>query len=198
MPAPTSPEYVPVDPRGTPTGKTIFAPYIFGARIELWTTLLGDAVDEMTSDPRTLNLLSTLVAFTSPQVLVEVGTYRGWGTACLAETLHLYDLPGHLWSCDPIDHGVQSLLDRADLSSRVTLVHGTFETLLDQLSTPIDFCYIDGASRLPYTKLARPRVAPGGLIAVDDCAGDWTGAKTLRRMANLYLPAHRGLVLIAV
>lgn len=191
------PEYVPVDPRGTPTGKTVFAPYIFGARTELWTTLLGGAVDEMTSAPQTLNLLSTLVAFTTPQVLVEVGTYRGWGTACLAETLHLYGLSGHLWSCDPVDHGVQILLDQAELSTYVTLVRGTFEDLLAQLHPPIDFCYIDGASRLPYARLARTRMAPGGIIAVDDCAGDWKGAKTLRRTAHLYLPTHRGLALIA-
>src|SRR5204862_124505 len=62
----------------------------------------------------------------------------------------------------------------------------------------MDFCYIDGGSRLPYTKLALQHMNPGGLIAVDDCAGDWRGAKMLRRMANLYLPTHRGLVLITV
>lgn len=195
--APPVPEYVPVDPRGQPTGKTIFAPYIFGARTDLWTTLLGGSVDEMTSAPQTLNLLSTLVAFTSPQVLVEVGTYRGWGTACLAETLHLYGLPGHLWSCDPVDHGVSQMLRQAELFDRVTLIQGTFEDLLAQLHAPIDFCYIDGASRLPYTRLALPHMATGGLIAVDDCAGAWRGAKTLRKMANLYLPTHRGLVLLA-
>ncbi len=62
----------------------------------------------------------------------------------------------------------------------------------------MDFCYIDGGSRLPYTKLALQHMNPGGLIAVDDCAGEWRGAKMLRRMANLYLPTHRGLALILV
>src|SRR5882672_3625935 len=100
------PEYVQVDQNGIPTDRIVFAPYIFGARIELWREVVGGKIDEMTSDPRTLNLLSTLVGFLEPEVIVEVGTYRGWGTATLAETLHVYGLPGHIWSCDPVDHGV--------------------------------------------------------------------------------------------
>jgi len=199
-----SPVYVPVDPKGVPTDRVTFAPTIFGSRPELWQRLFGPCVDEMTSDPQTLNILSTLVSFLAPQVIVEVGTYRGWGTVALAETLRVFELPGHIWSCDPVDHGVQQLLDQSELSTFVTLVHGTFEDLLAMLNslshgltTPMDFCYVDGGSRLPYTKLALQQMNPGGLIAVDDVAGEWLGSKMLRRMANLYLPQHRGLVLIA-
>lgn len=191
-----SPAYAPVDPKGIPTGKTVFAPTVFGHRPDLWWDLFGPTIDEMTSDPRTLDLLANLLCFTNPQVIVEVGTYRGWGTATLAETLRVYELSGHIWSCDPIDHGVAQMLENAGLSEKVTLIHGPFEGLLQELSTPMDFCYIDGADRLPYTKLALQHMNVGGIIAVDDVAQDWKGAKTLRRMANLYLPQHRGLVLV--
>jgi len=37
---------------------------------------------------------------------------------------------------------------------------------------------------------------PQGVIAVDDAAGDWRGAKMLRRIADLYLPQGRGLALL--
>lgn len=190
------PEYVPVDPKGVNTGRTTYAPTIFGSRPDLWQTLMGPTIDEMTSDPMTLNVLSSLIQFTEPKVIVEVGTYRGWGTACFAETLRLYDLPGHIWSCDPEDHGVSQMLAQAELLDRVTLVHSTFEALLEFLRTPMDFCYVDGGSRLPYAKLALQHMAPGGIVAVDDVAGDWKGSKTLRRMADLYLPQHRGLALL--
>jgi predicted O-methyltransferase YrrM len=148
-----SPAYLPVDPKGVPTEKTVFAPYIFGSRAEVWQKIFGPNIDEMTSDPRTFNLLSTLLVYAEPKTIVEVGTYRGWGTATLAETLRVYDLPGHVWSCDPVDHGVHEMLDQASLSDRVTLVHGTFEQLLEWVPE-MDFCYVDGADRLPYTKLA--------------------------------------------
>lgn len=161
----------------------------------------------MSSDPRTLNLLSDLIRFTEPQVIVEVGTYRGWGTATFAETLRTYNLPGHVWSCDPVDHGVSQMLKQAELSDRVTLIQGTFEELLEASRSvwsnfTIDFCYIDASHkdepslRLRYTRLALEYLAPGGIIAVDDAAGDWRGAKSLRKLASLYLPQHRGLALI--
>ena len=202
--------YLASDPKGTPTGRVTHAPYILSARPEFWATTLGPDIDEMTSDPKTLNLLTDLVHFTEPKTIVEVGTYRGWGTACLAETLRVYDLPGHIWSCDPVDHHVGEMLEAAELSTRVTLVTGTFEDLLAQLNSlshgftaSIDFAYIDASSktepglRLRYTKLALQYLAPHGLIAVDDTAGDWKGVQSLKRLANLSLPQHRGLTIVS-
>jgi len=197
------PDYLPSDPKGFPTDKTIFAPYIFFSRPDFWRQALGQNIDDTSSDPRTLNFLSDLIAFTEPHTIVEVGTYRGWGTAVLAETLRVYNLPGHVWSCDPIDHGVIHMLEQAELSTYVTLITGTFEDLLPQLSTPIDLAYIDASAkhepglRLRYTKLALEYLAPHGLIVVDDTAGDWKGVKSLRRLANLTLPQNRGLTIVS-
>lgn len=99
--------YIASDPKGTPTGRITHAPYILSARPDFWSETLGGKIDEMTSDPKTLNLLTDLIHFTEPETIVEVGTYRGWGTAVFAETLRVYNLPGHVWSCDPVDHNVQ-------------------------------------------------------------------------------------------
>lgn len=198
---PTVP-YNPVDPTGKNTDRVAMMPNMFCAHAEKWAPILGTAIDEMTSDPRTLDLLSAMLPVLEPKVIVEVGTYRGWGCALFAETLVYHRLPGHVWSCDPVDHGVQEMLDRGGLTDRVTLVQGTFEHLLAQLQDPIDFCYIDASDirepslRLRYTKLALTRMSPGGVICVDDAAGDWKGCKTLRRMAQLYLPHLRGLAVV--
>lgn len=171
------------------------------AKWETWGPLLNGRLDEMTSDPRTLDILSSLVAYTQPKIIVEVGTYRGIGTATLAETL--YDLPdSHIWSCDPVDFQVGEALAQAGLTDRVTLVHGMFEDVLPLLPSPMDFCYIDASHpgeagmRLRYTRLALEHTVPGGLIAVDDAGADWKGSKTLRRMADLYLPHGRGLAVL--
>jgi predicted O-methyltransferase YrrM len=194
--------YLPCDPNSQPTGRTTFAPFVFSARPDFWHTTFGPEIDEMTSAPQTLDLLSHLIRFIGGGVVVEVGTYRGWGTAVFAETLRLYELPGHVWSCDPVDHGVQAVIDQAGFTDCVTLVAGTFEDLLPQLDRPMDFCYIDAsdkheaALRLRYLNLTHTHMAPNGVIAVDDAAGEWRGAKTLRRRADLYLPHGRGLALI--
>lgn len=171
------------------------------AKWETWGPLLNGRLDEMTSDPRTLDVLSSLIAYAQPKVIVEVGTYRGIGTATFAETL--YDMPdSHIWSCDPIDFDVQDMLNRANLAERVTLVRGNFEGLLSVLPAPMDFCYIDASApdeaglRLRYTRLALEHAAPGCIIAVDDAGADWKGSKTLRRMADLYLPHGRGLAVL--
>lgn len=194
--------YRAAEPTGVPTGRLSYAPFIFCANAERWGRILGPDIDEVTSDPKTLDVLCHLLCYTQPQVLVEVGTYRGWGTACFAETLRTYCLPGHLWSCDPVDHGVATMLADAELTDRVTLITGTFEDLLAQLKPPMDFCYIDASApgdaglRSRYVKLALEHMNQNGIIAVDDANGGWPGAKTLRKKADLYLPQHRGLVLL--
>src|SRR5438874_7639398 len=101
IPAELAP-WEPADPKGKSTGKYVMMPAIFCATAARWQPILGPAIDEMTSDPRTLDLLSALVVFSEPPVIVEVGTYRGWGTAILAETLRFNHIPGHVWSCDPV------------------------------------------------------------------------------------------------
>ena len=87
------------------------------------------------------------------------------------------------------------------MSDYVTYIRGRFEALLEHLPGPMDLCYLDasshrGVGRVSYAKLALKHMAPGGIIAVDDVAGDWPGAKTIRRMGKFYLPQHRGLALI--
>lgn len=194
--------YEAIDPRSSVTGEVTRAPTILGVQGALWSSLFGTKIDDTTSDPRMLDVLSALVSFTAPQVIVEAGTYRGWGLMTLAETLRVYDLPGHVWSADPVDYGVQELVDQAGLTDRVTLIHAPFEQLLAELPAPPDFAYIDCSDlhepslRLRYATMALERMASGGLICVDDAAGDWPGAKALRRL-GLYLPNVRGLVVIA-
>ena len=194
--------WIPIAPEDKSLGTTVLLPIMFNNRLPLYVSLLAGHIDQMTSDPRTLDILCNLIAFTEPQVVVEVGTYRGIGTAAMAETLKVFDVKGHIWTCDPVDYDVADLLQRTDLESCVTFVQGTFEYLIPQLPSPMNFCYIDASAkeeeglRLRYAKLALENMAAGGIVAVDDAAADWKGAKTLRRMADIYLPQHRGLALL--
>lgn len=195
-----------VDPSTLAGGdlKRVLAPLVFGQRHTLWSELLVDGIDQMSSDVRTLDLLSLLVAFTEPRTIVEVGTYRGIGTAVLAETLNLFEIPGHVLTCDPTDFHVPEMLKAAALDSLVTYVHGTFEDLLPRLKQTMDFCYIDASNkeesslRLRYTELALDYMSPNGIVVVDDAAGGWRGAKELRKKCDLFLPHRRGLAIFTV
>ena len=194
--------WIATDPKDQSLGTTVLLPIMFNNRLPLYVGLLNGRIDQMTSDPRTLDILCQLIAFTEPKVVVEVGTYRGIGTVALAETLRVFDIPGHIWICDPTDYSVGELLQRTNLESCVTLVRGTFEDLLCEIPAPMDFCYVDASAkteaglRLRYAKLALTCMNPGGMVVVDDAAADWKGAKTLRRMADVYLPQHRGLAIL--
>lgn len=194
--------WIAAEPTDAPTLRAVFAPLLMCARWSVWEPLLNGLIDEMSSDPRTLDVLSTLIAYTEPKIIVEVGTYRGIGTATFAETLAFHRMDGHIWTCDPADYQVDEMLTRAGLNDKVTLVRGTFEDVIPVLPGPMGFCYIDASSyveagmRLRYTRLALEHMAPGGVVAVDDAGADWRGARTLRRMADLYLPQSRGLAVL--
>ena len=85
-----------VDPDQPALGTSTIAPLIFASQHDLYAALLQGAIDPMTSDPRTLDMLSMLIGFVEPKVIVEVGTYRGIGTVAMAETLRFHNLPGHI------------------------------------------------------------------------------------------------------
>jgi predicted O-methyltransferase YrrM len=181
----------------------IQAPLILNLRAALWDTWLGGRVDTLTSDPATLDILSMLIRHLEARVVVEAGTYRGWGTFTMAETLRTYAIPGHVWTCDPQDYEIQEVLDGMELADYVTYSQERFEDMLERIpERSIDVAYIDASDageenlRLRYLSLVMPQLRVGGLVVMDDCAGGWQGADCVRQLANLYLPLHRGCAVL--
>ena len=183
---------------GQRTGRAVARPFLWMLREE-WNPIVE--VDEMSSDLRTLDLLSMLIIYQQPKVIVEIGTYRGLGAATFAEALRTYEMDGHVYTCDPVDYEVPQFLETMGLTKYATYHQGTFETLLRTLPGPIDFCYVDGAAtddiggRLRYARLAMMLGSPNCVVAVDDAAGDWKGAKAITKASRMFLPQHRGLAL---
>lgn len=180
----------------------IQAPLILNLRAAAWDVWLGGRIDTYTSDPATLDVLSMLIRHLDAKVIVEAGTYRGWGAFTMAETLKAYGIPGHVWTCDPMDYEVHEVLDGMELAEYVTYQKMVFEDMLPTVHDEIDLAYIDASDvqeenlRLRYLSLVLPQMRVGGIVVMDDCATGWEGASFVRQLASIYLPLHRGLAIL--
>ena len=120
---------------------------------------------------RVLALLSKLVG---PQRILEIGTFTGYGSLCLAEGLaaggKLYTLEG--------DPEMASLARQhfaySPLADRIQILEGDAGKLLGSLEAPFDLIYLDADKRsYPeyYPELKR-LLGNGGLLLTDNVTWD--------------------------
>lgn len=117
-------------------------------------------------------LLTLLTRLTRPRSAVEVGTFTGYSAICIARGL---PEGGRLVCLDNSEEWIavaRRYWDRAGVADRIEVrlgdAHETVDTLADD--PPIDFAFIDADKtgyRHYYEALLR-RLAPTGLIAVDN------------------------------
>jgi predicted O-methyltransferase YrrM len=106
-------------------------------------------------------------------LIVEIGTFTGYGTYCLAEGL---SADGKVITIehDPlrIDLIQQNLRTIAD---RVELINESAKKAITNIDGPIDILFIDAAKReyLNYYETLLPKMRPGGLIIADNIL--WKG-----------------------
>lgn len=121
---------------------------------------------------RFLSMLSHLVR---PRIAVEIGTYTGYGTLCLAEglaeggMLHTIDIDPYL------PEMVHRYIEKAGMLDRITMHHRPALEIIADLPTPFDLVFIDADKQnYPnYYDAVIDRMAPGGLIIADNVL--WSG-----------------------
>jgi len=115
-------------------------------------------------------LLKMLVALVKPRLVVEIGTFTGYSTLCMAEALP-HD--ARLISCD-IDARAHAIAHEAlaetAYGKRVELRTGAASETLKTLDEVIDLAFIDADKRgyAEYYELILERMRPGGLIVLDN------------------------------
>lgn len=176
-------------------------PRVFQARWQEWMRYI-DHIDTSSSHPDTWDFLCELVRGLKAKVIVEAGTYRGHATFAMAESLRRDDQEGHVWTADIEDFAIGDVLEAMGLAGRVTFFRGRFEDMLATVPDPIDLAFIDASEpdnaryRIDCLERVWLRLAPNGIVVMDDCADDaWRYANELRRWCGLYLPTSHGLCL---
>ncbi len=162
--------------------------------------------------------LKMLCRVARPARVLEIGTYTGYATLCLAEGL---PTGGHVDTIelnDEMEDFIRKYLDQSPFRDRVTLHIGDARAVIPTLEGEFDLVFIDADKRhySAYYDLVFPRVRPGGLILADNTLWDGhvvespapTDRQTLgimafndkikrdERVEKVILPLRDGLTLI--
>lgn len=125
--------------------------------------------------PEEGQLLSFLVSLTGARTVVEVGTFTGYSTLCMAR-----ELPpeGRIITCDITDKWpavASGYWRRSGVSDRIEVRIGpaveTLATLIDELGeNVVDLIFIDAdkSTYVRYYELCLRLLRPGGIIIIDN------------------------------
>ena len=120
-------------------------------------------------------LLKMLVRMVNPCRVLELGTYSGYATQCLAEGLLRDD--AHVDTIeidDELEDFIRKHLACSPVAARITLHIGDAVDILQRLDRQFDLIYIDANKRdyVAYYDLAMAHLAEGGYIIADNTLWD--------------------------
>ena len=161
-----------------------------------------------------LEMISRMI---SPDCILEIGTYTGYSSICLARGLK----PGGvLITAEPNDESSEftdQYLKKAGVYERIIRITGRIQDVIGKIDRQPDLVYIDGDKReyMEYYRIAIEKMKPGGFIIADNVL--WGGKiiqtdtrdpqtrgiiefnEMIRRqenIENIILPLRDGIMLI--
>jgi caffeoyl-CoA O-methyltransferase len=116
---------------------------------------------------RLLSFISRMIA---PKRILEIGTFTGYGTICLAEGLSRAGVIHTIDSDEEIIEFAKKYFERAGIINKVTMHHGDARTIIPTLEIRFQLIYIDGEKHEypEYYKLAMKCLDNGGFIVADN------------------------------
>ncbi|MDH6343358.1 caffeoyl-CoA O-methyltransferase [Parabacteroides sp. PFB2-12] len=146
---------------------------------ELLATLSRDACVNLLR-PRMLSghlqgrILKMFCRMLSPKRVLEIGTYTGYATLCLAEGLADDGRVDTIEINDEMEDFIRKYLDQSPLSEKIRLHIGDALEIIPQLQETYDLVFIDADKRLytNYYDLVFPLIRPGGIILADNTLWD--------------------------
>lgn len=114
--------------------------------------------------------LSFLSKQMKPGRILEIGTFTGYGSLCLAEGL---SNEGLLFTIDCSEENVwlaRKYFTISPYNEKIRLLTGKAEDLVPTLNEPWDLVYIDADKKnnLTYLKLVWPNLKVGGVVLIDN------------------------------
>lgn len=109
-----------------------------------------------------------------PRRVLEIGTYTGYATLCMAEGMEEDALIHTLEINDEMEDFIMKYLSRSPHKEKVRVHFGDAMAIIPQLDEVFDLVFIDADKRLysAYYDLIFPKVRPGGLILADNTLWD--------------------------
>ncbi len=130
---------------------------------------------------RLLSMLSKIIA---PKNILEIGTYTGYSTICLAEGLRENGLLQTIEINEELRDMQHRYFDQSGFGDRIITHIGDAIKIIPELDTEFDLVFIDGkkADYLDYWNVVYPKTKKGGVILVDNVL--WSGKVTQRAEKN--------------
>ena len=121
---------------------------------------------------RVLSMLSKMI---SPAKILEIGTFTGYATLCLAEGLTEEGIIYTLDINEELEEMVRGNFAESEYNHKIKYIPGDANETLNALNETFDLVFIDADKKNngTYYDMVFDRVRPGGLIIVDNVL--WSG-----------------------
>lgn len=144
-------------------------------------TNLKTLAPQMISGPLQGQLFSLISKMVKPAHVLEIGTFTGYSTICLASGLKEGGSITTIESNLELKHISEKYFIKAGITDQVNQVWGDAREIVPELKGPFDLVLIDAGKKdySFYYDLIIEKVNPGGLIMVDNVlwSGKVTGSK---------------------
>lgn len=138
-------------------------------------THLREAYPNMLSGPILGGFLRLFSQLVRPERILEIGTYTGYSTICLARGLRHGGRLITIEKNDELRETSLSFFERAGLAHCIQLVNGDARDVIPGLTDSYDLVFIDGDKECypEYYDLVAKKVRSGGYILADNTL--WSG-----------------------
>jgi len=119
-------------------------------------------------------LLKMLTGMIRPQRVLEIGTFTGYATICMAQGLPEDGMIDTVEVDDELETFITGWLEKSGYSSRVNLHIGSALDIVPRLGVKFDMVFMDGEKRQypEYYEMLLDHVKPGGYILADNTLWD--------------------------
>ncbi len=119
-------------------------------------------------------LLKMLVCMTRPRRVLEIGTYSGYSTLCMAEGL---GPDGRLYTFEINDEQedfTRPWIENSPHASQIEFIIGDALERVPEMGLTFDMAFVDGDKRryVDYYEMILPRLEPGGYVLADNTLWD--------------------------
>ena len=145
-------------------------------------THLKTLAPQMMTGPLQGELLAILSHMLRPVNILEIGTFTGYGTICLAQGLQG---EGRIYTIEfdkELKYLSHKYFEKAGIMDKVVYLEGDAKKIIPDLNVNFDMVYIDAGKQdyAFYYDHAKKKMKPGGIIMADNVL--WSGKVLMEKM----------------